>query len=208
MSMVFIAVKEAAITTLGNDAAGAFRVLGFQAQEKAASNFKGNNQMVEVFYKTGTFPKGRSRNSGPVSHEMTLAVELTTSAATKVDLAVLENPASTPAQLQAALGAAAEAALEADKAMDDLISRVFQIMMSGLNLNLGLDENIISDRWILTVTKNDPNPRGQLVVLTAAMNYNCTVSETVPGEIPIDSEGISLENDLKDDAVSKQGFSV
>lgn len=202
----FIAVKTSIQNALIAAAAGNYRVAGNQKQEKAAENSKGLNRLVEVFYKNGSFPKDRGRYTGPVSHETFYSVELTVSEPSKVDLAVIDNPNSTAEQLQVAINGIAEATSLADISMDDLISSVYQTLMSGPNLDLDQAKGVIADRWIGRVEKSDPNPRGQLVVLTASMGYGCTLSEDLPSDAPIPSVGISFETELKDDNVTKQGF--
>jgi len=205
--MQFIAVKNALQQLLSTNAAGQFQVIGAQKQEKSAEEFIDQNRMVEIYYKRSTFPKGEGRYLGPVTNKAEFAIEFTVSAPARADLTVLNNPAATPAQLEAAIASMKEASNEADEKMDELISLVWEILMDARNEDLGLPK-IVSDRWVDDATKNDPNPRGSLVVLTASMPYSCNVCEVPPGEEGLDSEGISLENNINEDENQKTGISV
>jgi len=204
--MQFIAVKTALQNLLGTEGVGVYQVIGFQRQEKSGEEFIGNNQSVEVYYKKSDFPKNRSGFIGTVSNEVEYNIELTVSAMAKADLAVLENPASTPVQLEAALLAAKEASNEADDKIDILISLVWNTLMSALNKDLGLPVGTVTDRWVGSASKGDPNARGQLVVLTAILPYNCTLCEEPPGELPLDIVEINLENEINEDTNQKTGF--
>ena len=207
MTMKYIAVKNALQQLLIDNANGQFQVVGAQKQEKSAEEFKGTSRMVEVYFKRGNFPKIKGRYLGPVTNEAEFAIEFTVSAPSRGDLSVLDDPEASVASKQAALAGVKEASFEADNEIDELISIVWDILMGAENEDLGLT-GIVSSRWVDEAVKNDPNPRGSLVVLNGAMPYSCNVLETPPGETPLDSEGISLENDINEDDNQKAGISV
>ena len=100
-----------------------------------------------------------------------------------------------------------EASYEADEKMDELISLVWEMLMGAENEDLGLP-GIVSSRWVDDATKNDPNPRGSLIVLTAAMPYGCNIAEEPPGETPLDFTGMSVENNINEDDNQETGISV
>ena len=127
MTMKFRDVKTALVNILGVDAAGLFKTIGFQRQERSASEFTGNDRLVEVYFKNSNFNRGKGRLTGPVNNDVELAVELTVSAPSKADLTVINNPNSTPAQLQIAIAAFKEASNIADDSIDELFDIVYQI---------------------------------------------------------------------------------
>ena len=194
------------ITILGNAAANRYQVIGYQRQEKGAEEFTKTNRMVEVYWRTSNFDKRKGRLNGPVNNDMTLSIELTASAASSVDLAVIDNPASTPVQIEAAMVGFKEASDIADDSIDDLFEVIYQIIMDARNIDLGLPEGQVANRWVSTMTKNDPNPRGSLVVLTGLVDFNCDAEEQVPGDAgepgvnPID-----MAMEINEDTVQKTG---
>ena len=50
--------------------------------------------------------------------------------------------------------------------------------------------------------------QGALVVLTAQIPFNCTVSETPPGDVGVDIDNINLENEINEDVNQKTGIIV
>lgn len=180
--MNFIIIKESIINILGTAAAGRYRTVGFQNQTKAAEEIRNHKRQVTVYYSQGNFPKSSGRNTGPVQHDITYRVELSVSKSANADLTVLSNPASTPAQITAALAAAQTAAEAADISMDELWSIVYQILMDGRNVDMGLPVGTISNRWLDSFQKNEPRPRGKLVVLTGIVILTLRTVETIPGD--------------------------
>ena len=209
MTMNFRVAKNALRDILGAQAANRFNVIGFQRQEKSAEEFIGVNRLVEVYFKSESFDRGNGRLNGPTQGDVSIAIELTTSAAAKADLTIFQNPASTEEQLSAALLAMSEASVIADESFDELADAVYQIVMSGVNLDLGLPKGTIANKWISTINKDDPNPRGQLVTLTGSLVFSCRVSEDVPGDdTGKDIATIDTELGIQEDTIQKTGTSV
>lgn len=208
MTMKFRIVKNAIRDTLGNASAGNFQVIGFQRQQKQAEAYQGNDRLVEVFFKRESFDLGKGRLTGPTAGDVSISVELTTSSPAQADLSVLDNQASTPVQKQAALAALKEAASIADESFDELADFVYQILMDARNVYFGLGKGIVNKRWVSEITKDNPNERGQLVVLTGILEITCRVSEDVPGDTGKVFDSISLETEIKDDTVQKTGIIV
>lgn len=207
MNMNFIQVKVALQNLLIDNANGNFQVVGAQRQEKSGEEFVGSDRMVEIYFKKSSFPRSKGAFLGPVSSDVEFSIEFTVSAPALVDLSVLENPSSTTEQIQTALSSMKAASSEADDRMDELISMVWQILMNPINEKLGL-RGIVSNRWVDDAIKNDPNPRGSLVVLTGAMPYSCNVCEVPPGELGVDSQGISLDNIINNDQNQRTGIEI
>lgn len=180
--MNFITIKNSIINILGTAEAGRYQTIGFQRQTKAAEEFKDTNRMVTVYYNRGDFPKSSGRNTGPVQHHITYRIELSVSKAAKADLTVINNPGSTPAQIAAAITAAQEAAQLADVSMDELWSIIYQVLMDGNNIDMGLAVGVVANRWVDFFQKDEPRPRGSLVVLTGNANLTLRTAEQITGD--------------------------
>lgn len=179
--MMFRVVKDALVTLLGDNAEERFQVVGYRRQNKNATQIKDHLRMVQVYYTDGSFPKtGRMR--GAKTHDLTLDIDLSCSAAAQGDLSVLDNPASSPLSKAIALASVKEASERADLSMDELIEAVYQILMDARNEKLGLLTGEVSSRWIDAINKNTVLENGDLVVKTANMKYTCRVQEEVLGD--------------------------
>lgn len=179
--MNFRVVNQAIIDTLGLSANGLFRVAGYRGQEKSAEEVKGNLRQVQCYYADGEFPKSSGRQTGATQHNMTFGIGLTVSAPAKCSLSAINTPGATSGQIAAALAAMTEASYNADILIDELYELVYQILMDGRNLDLNLPVGTISNRWITKLQKDDPNNKGDLVVLTGSVTYTCNTSECPAG---------------------------
>ena len=208
--MNFRIVKQALIDTLGDAAAERFHVIGYQRQNKSSSQVKNNLRMVQCYFSEGNFPKSAGRMRGHKTHDLQIEIDLSASAAATGDLSILDNPAATAIQKAAAMAAVQEAAHNADVLIDELIEYVYQIIMDARNENLGIETGLISNRWISRIQKDTLLERGDLVVKTANLRYECRVQEDVLGDIgnepetvvfnsgmggDIESAGVEIEND-------------
>jgi hypothetical protein len=188
--MAFRTLKASLVSLLGLAAAGRFRVVGYQPQGSAIEEVKGNLRMVQVYFSGGQIPKSGGGSLGPVAHDVTFKLELTAAKASEGDLAPLMNPASTPAQFAAALASFTSAAELADESMDELLEIVFQILMDGRNLDLGLAPGNVANRWIERIDKGEPSPRGELVVVSGSMDLTCRVAEALLGDAGVPSDPV------------------
>lgn len=196
--MIFPTVKTALTTTLGTEAAGRWVTTGYQGQSVAAESVLNDLRRVTVYYGSGSFPEGRSnRMAGPMRHDMSFRVELMASADSQVDLTVLDNPASSAAQRKSALAAAIDAEVRADDVLDELAQGVWNALMRPANIDLGLGKGVVDGRWVSQIRKNAPQPRGDLVVITGAMDYTCAAMEIATGAIPVAGTSIDLTVDVK-----------
>jgi len=196
MTMNFRLIKASVVNLLGTAAAGRYRTIGFQKPGQGAAEVKDNNRSVQVYYSSGDFPKSAGNPSGPTTHEITINFDLTVSAPARVDLSVIQNPASTPAQIQSALAALQEAANLADDSIDELADNIYQEIMDARNIDLGLARPVAS-RWIGNINKDDPLPRGKLVVLTGTMQLTCKIDEQVSGETPVSAVAPAFDTEIE-----------
>lgn len=204
MTMNFRTIKDQIVNNiLGPAEAGRFQTIGFQRQSTGAEEVLGNLRFVQFFYSSGNFSVSGGRQTGPTQHDITFNVWLTVSAASELDLSVINNPESTPEQVSAALLAEKEACEVADASLDELIDIVYQILMDGNNIEMGLDKGIISNKWIGSITKDQPTSSGDYVVLTASMPLTLRTVEDVPGDTGTAIEVINTKIDIDDDDVEQ-----
>lgn len=207
--MRFREVKAAFQDLLYENAEGRFRVIGFQRQSKSSSEVLNNDRLVQVYYSEGEFKKSAGRMQGSKTHDITLEIDLTTSARADVDITVLDSANATESQKATALASLKEAAEKADEKCDELIDHVYQIIMDARNIKVGLETGEISNRWVSTIVKDATIERGDFVVKTANMKYSCRVQEEVQGDIgfqpnpaifdsdvPYDHTGVLVENEV------------
>ncbi len=178
--MLFPLVKDAIIAALIAGQGAEFVTTEFQKQGKGAKEIKDKSRIATVFYAGGQFGKAM-RSTGPTNHETTFKIELTVAQEAEVDLAVLNSPTATPAQKVTALNGLENAAKLADDSIDELFEKVYEILMDGLNYDFGLNKGIISDRMVNNFGKDEPVPRGDLVVLTGSAILTLNIAEQVPG---------------------------
>ena len=197
--MNFRIIKDSIINILGVAEAGRFRTVGFQRQTKAVKECKGNLRLITVYYSTGYFPKRSGRNTGPVQHDITYRIEFTVSNPAIGNLAVINDPISTPAQIATAISAIQESAQLADQSIDELFEIVYQILMDANNIDMQLPIGMVASRWIDSIQKNEPRSRGDLVELTGSANLTLRTSEQIPGDTGTsDANIINATLDIKD----------
>ena len=208
--MNFRVVTAALIKVLGDSALGRFTVTGYQGQGLAASQVRGAKRNAQVYYQAGDFPRSSGRAYyGSSDHHLNLTIGLTVSAAAACNLDVLAAAQSTAQQRSDALSAMQAAEYNADMLMDEFIELVYQIVMDGRNIDLGLPVGSVSDRWIDNVKKGDPLPQGTLVTLTADVTFSCRTVEDVIGDTPVlMADGVTVDLLMPGDDVQRTGVTV
>ena len=199
--MAFRTVKTALQTLLDANAAGRFSVEGFQRQSHDAEGLVGTGRHVTVFYRSGAFEKSRSGwLQGPFKHAITFQVELKLAAPASADLTVLDpRVQATPQERMSALSAMSSAAANADDQWDELAEYVWGILIDPRNADTLGGVNI-EDRWISNVSKENPSPLGEYVILSGTMDYTCTVVETPAGETPVTAGAGAVDVTLQETA--------
>ena len=208
--MNFRVIKASIINNvLGPAEAGRYRTIGYQKQTTDVEDVLDNDRSVQLFYSSSDFPKKGSGLQGPFKHEISYRLELAVSKEAVVDLAVLNNPVSTPAERAAVLNALQEAGDLADESFDELVDIIYQVFMDADNLELGLDIGVAADRWIGQVRKDEPEPTGELVLLTGTMVLTCAASEEAAGDPGVSgAKIIDTVIDIDGDDIEKTGALV
>ena len=201
--MAFRIIKESLVNAvLGPSELGRFRTVGFRRQGRAAEEVAGVKRTVQAFYAGGEFSKSAGRTIGPKQHDITFRLELSVAAASRVDLSLISSGAASPVQISLALSEFQEASALADDSFDELAEIVFQIIMDARNADLGLAKGVLSNRWISRISKDEPLPRGEMVVLTGSMELTCRAAEAVTGatgtvggifDVTVDIDGDDVE---------------
>lgn len=173
-------LKDAIIRLLEENAGGRYTVNNPQNRKSDAHNIF-NRPTVTVYYAEGNFDKSKSSVNSPYHHDPVFNIHILAGGKSKVNLDVLQNPAATDSQLAEALSNATNASMEVDAKIDDLLSVLYDIIMSPQNRNLGTDGN--TNRWIDKISKGTPEPIGAIVTETATITLQAQCSETVTGEI-------------------------
>jgi hypothetical protein len=190
MTMKFRTLKASIVAILGLAAAGRFRVVGYKQRGVAAEEIVGQLRTVQVFFTGGKFPKAAGSHLGPVMHDVTIKVDLSAAKAAEGDLVALTDPSSTPAEFAAALSSFREAADMADDSLDELGDIVFQILMDGRNLDLGMGAGNVSPHWIENFDKQGPTARGEYVVMSGSLDLTCRVSEELLGDAGVAADHV------------------
>jgi hypothetical protein len=187
MTMNFEAARNAFVTLLGNAQGTNWRTIGYAERDQSA---KENRKIptVQVYYNAGKFPKSRSSMVGPIYHEMDFRLWITVAAAAKGDITALDD-AESEAEYMAAVATFTAAEFEADRLMDEMIRRLWQLVMNAANQDLGLssDYPLVSNRWIDSVRKEEPKRISSLVTMRAMMTVKAQISEEIIG---IDTTGL------------------
>jgi len=206
--MNFRIVKDAILTILGTAEAGRYQTIGFQRQRTDASQASGNNRFVQCYYSAGDFSTRGGRLNGPIKHDMTFRIDLTVSAPAQVDLAVINNPTATPSAKATALANLQESSAIADESLDELVEIVYQVLMHGLNLDLGLSKGTVANKWLTDINKDRPIERGELMILTGSMRLTVRTTEQVEGDIGTAGTIFDTTIDIDGDDVERGGVTV
>ena len=163
---------------------GGYRVLGYNDDAIDAEDLLGTRRLVQVYIDGGDFS---GAFNGPAKHDVTVAIDLLTSAKAQVDLSVIDDETSTGAEIAVAMAAAQNASKLANDDLDEFIDVIFNLLVDDTNLNMGVSETVASvgNRWIPKWKKSKPMTRGDMVVLHATMDLTCRVMEDFAGVTPV-----------------------
>lgn len=204
--MQFQTVRDAIEATLNTDAAARYQVVGYQVRGTSAE--ERTVPTVAVFYGSGDFPQSGGSIADANKHEATFRLEFTATAASEGDLATLQNPAATELQLATALATFQNAAREADRIFDQLFSDVYGVIMDARNELFGLAVGAVSSRWVGQINKDNPVPKGQVVMLTGSAQLTCIMEEVALGEIGTVANEFDTVVDIDGDDVEQTGVRV
>jgi hypothetical protein len=193
---------------LGPKALGRFEIIGHQRQVRAAeSDLK---KLVQVFYQSGQISTRGSGINGPKQHDMTFIIEMTVAAAASTDLYTINNDESTEDERGQAIRNSLEATERADKALDELIDIVWNILEDARNIDLGMPVGTVANRSVNQIEKDEPEMEGgEYVILTGKMILTARVAETIHGDKGVSGEKtFETTLDIEGDDIEKTGADV
>ena len=194
MTMAFETVRDALIQTLGYNAAGNFRVVGYQRKATSAEEELDNLRSAQVFFAGSDYPKSAGRYTGPIQGDLQFRVDLTAAKAAQGSIGDIANFEA--------------AAYLADRSWDQFYALVWNILLNGLNEHLGLDLGEMSSRWIDRVEKGDPAPQGEYAIVTGTFVYSCRVCEEPGGDVGLPGDSLDTEIEVNQDPTAKTGAEV
>ena len=204
--MQFQTVRDAIENTLNIDAASRYQVVGYQVQGTSAKERV--IPTVAVFYGSGDFPQSGGSIADANKHEATFRLEFTATAPSKGDLATLQDDGATEIQLATALATFQDAARDVDRIIDQLFSDVYGVIMDARNELFGLPVGTVSSRWIAQINKDNPVPKGEVVMLTGSAQLTCAMEEQVLGEEGTEANEFDTTVDIDGDDVEQTGVRV
>ncbi len=216
--MQFEIVEQSILdNVLGPAESGRYATIGGMRQRESAKAINAKRKVM-VIYSGGDFPESGGSQFGPVRHDMTFDVLLVQATPAKVDLSALNDENASEDDKATALRQFTEPSIEANRLMNEFIRIIWQILMDATNEQMGMSPpadrpklKLVSTRWISNISKGDPVPDGNFVVLTASMSLTMTVSEDITGDdlpaTPVNGvvydDNITLDGDT-----AKQGVEV
>ena len=204
--MQFQTVRDAIENTLNADAASRYQVIGYQVQGSSAEERA--IPTVAVFYGSGDFPRSGGSIADANKHEATFRLEFTATTPSKGDLATLQDDNATEVQLATALATFQNAARDVDRIIDQLFSDVYGVIMDARNELFGLPVGAVSSRWVAQINKDNPVPKGEVVMLTGSAQLTCSMEEQVLGEEGTAANEFDTTVDIDGDDVEQTGVRV
>jgi len=201
--MQFQKVRDAIERTLNYHSGCRYQVIGYQVQ--AAGSTQRMIPTVSVYFSSGNFPKSGGSIAGEKKHDISFRLEFTAAVQPRGDLRTLQDDTATALQLSRALSTFQIAAREADRILDQLISDVHGVLTDARNEHFGLAVGDLSGRWVDSINKDSPTPRGETVLLTGSAQLTCTVCESVLGDAGIAGDDYNVTIDLDGDDTEQTG---
>ncbi len=180
--MEFENLRDAVIAVFVENEQGLYQTIDKQEQSRSSEQMKGTLRTIQVFVQS-TNPEHSSQTE--FENEVTFGLFLRVAEPSKGDVATLDSPTATPTEKQAALLAIDLGTKRADLSYDALLRIATRVIMSPLNLDLGMDEFTVSNRILKTARKDAPVDHGNLIVLTGSAFITASVTEIMDGATPV-----------------------
>ena len=184
--LVVHTVRDSIVKILGDSSAGNFNVIGYK--EISIDESELTVPLVTVQIDRSDFDNGSSGILGPYKNDAKCIITIIGSAASDIDLSVIEDPSATVEQKQAAIAAMKSAEENAQKLIEYAIHDIFNIINGVDNFDLGQDDGVIKSRSLSGFKVNDKMVSGELVTVFAEMYLDFTVNEDVTGVTPIQAD--------------------
>jgi hypothetical protein len=182
--MAFRSVKTKLVELLGTEAAGRYKVVGYEPQPQNASQYTKSNRTIRAFSSGGEFPESATSVGGPAKHDNTMMLEMVVTASSEIDLGTLEDSNSTDAQRATALAGTTPAAQIADEEFDEFVDIIWNILMVPKNQWLNDTKYKVGSRSVPAWKKDKIIPMGNYVIVTGYIRLDFNVEEVATGESP------------------------
>lgn len=184
----FVSAKKALQEFLSNNSNGEYYVVGHSLQKKNAQEIERRGSKMVQVYITGVSPdRFVSSVNSETTVRCTATVRMTVTASVEMDLAVIEDPQSTPAQRASSLADSYDAAAKADDEMDELFGQMFDLVLGadGEYFGSGAENPYeIADRWGDDFRKEEAIKGGSLVVINGYFDISFTTQDIPNGDTP------------------------
>lgn len=191
----FIAVARAMADLLKTNSNGEFLVIDHEPFPGDAKDYMGKNRTVRVFYSGGKFDN-HTRNR--YDHTFEINVEMCVTAEAETDLTTLMDSNASQAQLAAAMASMRTSAGIADKAFDELLGLVMDILGDPANQWMGLEKYRVKGNDFMEIKKDRLLPFGEYAVLTGVLVVGIAVVETLETSVvcsPRDGDTLQFEGE-------------
>ena len=179
--MMFETLRDSISALFKANENGLYVTVDHQLQSRAAEEIKGTLRTIQVYFESGT-PEDASQ--GQFENNVTYGLKLSVAEPSTGDESTLKNPDATPAEKQAALLNAVPGTVNADLSWDELLRIATRVIMTPLNIDLGLAEYTVANRMLKTYRKDQPIDHGNLIVITGSAFISASVTEIMDGLTP------------------------
>ena len=196
--MVFEDLRDGLIATLEANETGRFITVSYKRQGIDAEQIKGALRTIQVFFDAGDYPE-KNYVPGNFGHDPVYGIVYEASAASTMDLTVIEDPESTDEQVAAAIIAGKVAELIVDRAIDEMKRFATQILLDPPNRDFTLPKNTANNARLSGFKKGSPGKLGKLVTLRATETFTAIIEERTTGAsvTPAEQPVIDITNDQR-----------
>jgi len=196
--MVFEDLRDGLIATLEANETGRFITVSYKRQGIDAEQIKGALRTIQVFFDAGDYPE-KGYVPGNFTHDVSFGIVYEASAASTMDLAVIENPASTESEIAAAIINGKVAEERVDRAIDEMRRFATQILLDPPNEDFTLPKYTVNNARLTGFKKGSPGKLGKLVTLRATETFTAIIEERTTGSTvtPAAQPVVDITNDQR-----------
>jgi hypothetical protein len=144
--------------------------------------------IIELHISGGNFFDIGSATLGDKNHRFTIQITIIVSKPASIDLAVIEDPSSTPLEIASAIASGQKAGNEAYEETFNVFELIFLLINNRENYDFGLDKFSIKSKELGKYKINRHIVNGNMATVFGEMNVELKVLETVEGSIPTTAE--------------------
>lgn len=182
-----IQIRDQIISYIASHSEGLWYTIGYRGQAHNPEDVRGE-AVVKVIVVGLSPDRQKSSITGEKTCTLTLSLDITCFATSQIDIATLDDPASTDSERAIAMAGIIEAEWVANDRMDKIFLKLFDLLMGGDGEWFGLENNhlMISDRWGDDFQKEKTERHGSMAVVSGFVSITCSVIETPNGSTPVE----------------------